>query len=329
MKEKSISTQCFRCLIVLFTMISWSVAAHAEVVDRVVAIVNDDCIALSELNERIEPFIRELREADYPEEAKRQMLFKLRQELLDKMIDEKLAHQESEKLQVQVDDRDVDQQIERIKSENFLTDEELRKSLAAQGLTVEQYHSRLKEQMLQVKLINIEVKSKIAITDEDIRSYYEAHKADYEGTQKYRLRTILIKRPSSASPEEKEAASSVMVSILNALRSGAAFDELAREYSQDATAPAGGDLGLFTLDELSPELRETVASMSEGQVSPVIQTPQGYRILMLQEIRREPGKSLKEASIEIHDKLYQKFVDEKYKDWLKALRDRSYVKIVL
>jgi peptidyl-prolyl cis-trans isomerase SurA len=314
---------------ILVTLISSAAAGHAELVDRVVAIVNDDCIALSELNERLEPFIRELREADYPEEAKRQMLFKVRQEVLNKMIDEKLAHQASENLKVRIDDRDVDQQIERIKSDNFLTDEELRASLAARGYTFEQYRSRLKEQMLQMKLINIEVRSKIAITDKDIREYYEAHKADYEGTEKYRLRTILIEAPPSASSDERETAFAAMASVVNALRSGAAFDELAREYSDDASAAAGGDLGLFTLDELSPELRETVRSMSEGQVSPVIQTPQGYRILMLQEIEKNPGRSLKEASIEIHDKLYQKFMDEKYKDWIKALRDRSYVKVVL
>lgn len=329
MKGKSISAQCFRSLMILVTLISSAAAGHAELIDRVVAIVNDDCIALSELNERLEPFIRELREADYPEEAKRQMLFKVRQEVLDKMIDEKLAHQASESLRVRIDDRDVDQQIERIKSENFLTDEELRGSLAAQGYTLEQYRSRLKEQMLQIKLINIEVRSKIAITDKDIREYYEAHKADYEGTEKYRLRTILIKAPPSASSGERETAYAAMASVVNALRSGGAFDELAREYSDDASAAEGGDLGLFTLDELSPGLRETVASMSEGQVSPVIQTPQGYRILMLQEIEKKPGKSLKEASIEIHDKLYQRFVDEKYKDWIKALRDRSYVKVIL
>jgi len=330
MKRKSILIRCFNLLIVLFSMVSGAVAGHAEVVDRIVAIVDDDCITLSELNERLEPYIRKILEADHPPEVRRAILFKIRQDVLNKMIDETLTKQEADRLEVKVDDRKVDQQIERIKRENLLTDEELREVLTAEGHTLEEYRNRLKEQILRMTLINAEVKSKVAITDRDIRDYYEAHKADYEATEKYRLRTILIKVPSSASADEKEAALKRMESVVKALRSGAAFDKLARQYSEEeATAAEGGDLGLFTLDELSAEFRKTVYAMSEGQVSPVLQTPEGYRILMVQEIEKKPGKRLKEASIEIHQKLYEKFVDEKYNAWLKALRDRSYVKIIL
>lgn len=326
MKAPSIPIKAF--LIILCSVVSGAVASYAELADRIVAIVSDDVITLSELNEALEPYAQQIRQVHYPLEVRREMLFKLRQDILNKMIDEKLTYQETERLHVSVDDREVDQQIEQIKTEHFLTEEELRKSLAAEGYTLEEYRKKIKEQMLRIRLINIEVKSKIAVTEKDIRDYYEEHKEGYQGIQKYHLRTILIRVPPSAGADQRKAALEKIESIVRDLNYGTAFDELAKQYSQDSTAVAGGDLGLFALDELSAEFRETVRGMAEGEISPVLQTPNGYQILMLQEIKKIPGKTLKEARIEIQERLYRELVEEKYKAWLKALRDRSYVKII-
>jgi parvulin-like peptidyl-prolyl isomerase len=120
-----------------------------------------------------------------------------------------------------------------------------------------------------------------------------------------------------------------VVAILRAFESGADFGELARQHSEDGTAVQGGDLGLFTLDELSAEFRGAVVSMAQGQISPVLETPKGYQLLMLEEIKETPAKTLKEVSIEIHERLFQEFVEERYSAWLKGLRDRSYVKVIL
>jgi peptidyl-prolyl cis-trans isomerase SurA len=117
--------------------------------------------------------------------------------------------------------------------------------------------------------------------------------------------------------------------IYKALKSGADLDEVVREHAGGGVAVAGGDLGLFTLDELSTEFRETVRPMAEGEASPVLETPNGYQILVLQEIKEIPGKTLKEAGIEIHEKLYKEFEEAKYKEWVKELRDRAYIKITL
>ncbi|MBW1740055.1 MAG: SurA N-terminal domain-containing protein [Deltaproteobacteria bacterium] len=329
MKRKSISTGFFIAVLSLWSLFSGTtVAGDTKLVDRIVAIVNDDVITLSELNKALEPYAKQIRSADYPPEKARGMLFKLRQDILNRLVDQKLTDQETERLHVSVDDKEVDQYIERIKSEHFLTEEDLRKSLAAEGYTLEEYRKRIKEQILRIKLVNIEVKSKIAITEKDIRDYYEAHKEDYQGVQKYHLRTILIRVPPSASADQRQTAREKIETIVKEWKSGAAFDELAQRYSQDITAASGGDLGLFTLDELSAEFQETVRRMDEGQVSPVLQTPKGYQILMLEEIKKIPGKTLKEARIEIHERLYRELVEEKYKAWLNALRDRSYVKII-
>lgn len=328
MKGRSIRIKFFNLLIILCSLSSGAVIGYAEPVDRIVAIVNDDAITLSELNEALQPYVQQVRKADYPPEVERETLFKLRQDVLNKLVDHKLTDQETERLHVSVSDKEVDQRIEQIKSEHFLTEEDLRKTLEAEGYTLEEYRERIKEQLLRIKLVNIEVKSKIAVSEKEIQNYYEEHKEDYQGVQKYHLRTILIKVAPSAGADQKKAALEKIEAIVGELKSGAAFDELARQYSQNGTAAAGGDLGLFTLDELSDELQETVPQMTEGQISPVLETPKGYQVLMLQEIKQIPGKTLKEARREIQERLYRELVEEKYKAWLNKLRDRSYVKII-
>jgi len=329
MRRIFLSSKLLRFLVALVSVMLGIATVHAEVVDRVVAVVNGDCIALSELNERAAPYMRKVREANHPPEAEREMLFRLRRDVLNRMIDEKLTAQEAEKLEVKVGDTEVDAQIERIKNQHFITDEDLRQSLAAEGLTLEEYRERLRAQILQATLVNIEVKSKVAITDKDIREYYEEHKDYYEEIKTYHLRTILIKAPPSAGSDEKETARAMMESIVRALYSGAPFDELARKYSEDSSATAGGDLGQFSLNELSVQVQEALRTMSKGEVSSILETPDGYRILMVQDIEKKPGKSMEEARAEIQEKLYEKVVEEQYEAWLKALRERSYVKITM
>ena len=329
MRRIFLSSKLLRLFIALVSVMLGIVTVHAEVVDRVVAVVNGDCIALSELNERMEPYLRKVREANYPPEAEREVLFKLRMDVLNRMINEKLTAQEAQELKVEIGDSEVDAQIERIKSQHFITDEDLRKSLATEGLTLDEYRERLRAQILQATLVNIEVKSKVAVTDKDIQEYYEENKDYYEAMKKYHLRTILIKAPLSASSDEKEAARAMMESVVRALYSGAPFDELARKYSEDSSAAAGGDLGQFSLNELSVQVQEALRTLSKGEVSSILEAPEGYRILMVQDIEKEPGKSMEEATAEIQEKLYQRVVEEQYETWLKVLRERSYVKITM
>lgn len=316
-------------LLVALSAVLWRpLGCGAELVDRIVAIVNDDVITLSELNEAIEPFVKQLNATNYTADQRRQLLYKIRHDALNSMIDQKLTDQESKRLGVSVSQSEVDQQIERIKTGNYYTEEALKKALKDEGYTLEEYRKRIREQLLSLRLINREVKSKIAITEKDIQKYYENHQKDYSGTKQYHLRTILIRVPSWQKAKDKEDALQRMDVVVEALKAGAPFDETAKKYSEDVTSKDGGDLGLFFLDELAPELQETVRWMKEGEVSSVLQTSQGYQILMIEEIRSSAGKTLEQARIEIQEKMYRQRVGKKYGAWLEALRHRSYIKVI-
>ena len=183
----------------------FSEPAHGkQVVDRIVAIVNDDIIMLSELEKAIIPYKEQIISRDLGEQEAAGLLFNVRQKMLDKLIGEKLTDQEIERLKLSVSEKEIDDAIEQIKKANFLTDESLRDALKKEGLTMIDYRKEIKAQILRPRLINYEVKSKVIVTDEDILAYYKAHPETYGGSQKYHLRAIMVNVDDSQGPEVRE-----------------------------------------------------------------------------------------------------------------------------
>ena len=223
---------------------------------------------------------------------------------------------------------DIGVRIEQIKEERFYTEKELEKALSTEGYTLEEYRKQTRGQLLGIKLINMEVKSKIAVTEKEIQDYYAGHQDVYGKKKKYHLRTILVRVPSWQRGEDKLRAQKKTETIALQLRAGMPFEKVAKKYSEDETANNGGDIGWFSIEELSFELRETVRWMSQGDVSPALETVHGYQILMLEEIKESAGKTLKEARMEIQERIYRGMVEERYDTWLKDLREDSYIHVI-
>jgi len=299
----------------------------AKVVDRIVATVNDEIVLLYDLNQTIKPYVDSIKASNSYEEE-RQMLFKLREDALNMLIEQKLADQEIKRYKISVSDQEINNAIERMKKIRFITDEELREELKRQGLTLEEYRKQIKEEILREKLISREVKSKIVITSEDIKTYYKNHKDVYSGKKRYHLRNIIMKVAANADETEKLMIFKKIEAVLSKLKQGEAFDKLARIYSDSPLASEGGDLGLFEVKDLSPQLQEAVKLLKEGEYTPVLDTDQGYQILYVQEIKKSPGKTLEESTSAISQKLYKDTVNIKYASWLKDLKSRSHIKII-
>jgi len=300
----------------------------AEVVDRIVAVVNDDIILLSELDESFKPYADRIMALGYSLDEERRTLFNIREEILNQLIDQKLTDQQIKRSKITVSDDEIDKAIERLKEANLFTDEELREMLKAEGLTMEEYRKRIKDQILRAKLVNFEIKSKIVITKEDIESYYKSHSDKYSKIKEYRLSNIIMQVPSFASEEEKLGVLEKMEMVLTELKAGKPFDMIAESYSESSYVSDDGGLGLFKLKELSPRIQEAIKDMKAGEFTPVLDTDQGYQIFYIQEIVDAPGKSLEEASPEIEDILYKEIVDKKFSSWIDELRKRSYIKTI-
>ena len=189
-------------------------AKSAEIVDRIVAVVNDDVITLIELNSSLKPYTEKIGTLGYPPEKEQELLFKVRKDMLDRLINQKIEDQEIKRSKVEISEEQIDQTIERIKETNYLTDEQLRAALAKDGLTIEEYRKKIKSQILRTRLVNLKVKSKIVITNEDVKAYYEEHIEEYGGKQKYHLRNIIMRVPLFSDTKKKLEIQAKMDEIL-------------------------------------------------------------------------------------------------------------------
>ncbi len=300
---------------------------RAEIVDRIVAQVNEDIVTLYDVNQALEPHIEKIKSMGFPPDRERQMIYQARQNVLNGLINDKLTDQEVKKVGITVNESEIDSAVERVKEMNFLTEEGLRNALAQEGLTLEQYRENLKRQLLRTKLINREIKSKIVITDVDIKNYYDAHSDEYAGKKAYHLRSIIKRIPALADEDRMKSLISLMKTILDQLDEGTSFEDLAREHS-DLLADQGGDLGVFELDSLSPEIREAVAGLKEGEHTPIVDTSQGYQIFYVQEVIDTPGKSMASVADEIKEALYKEVMDKKFSEWVEALKADAHIKII-
>ena len=208
------------CILIAMTSPAMVHAQESEVVDRIVAVVNSDIITLYELNRALKPYEENIKALRYDAEKEQQTLYQVRRDLLDKLIDSKLADQEIERAQITVSERDIDRTIERMKEARSFTDEQLREGLAQQGMTMEEYRNEIKEQILRTQLVNREVKSKIVITREDIKAYYDSHQDEYAGEKKYYLFNIFARFSSQTDESEENDALRELEAVMAKLKQG-------------------------------------------------------------------------------------------------------------
>lgn len=305
-----------------------ALGAEAAVVDRILAVVNEDVITQYDMDTLLRPLVQNIRSQQLPPERELQAVRQLRAEMLNNLIDTKLTEQEVKRYNINVTDEEVENYIQQLKQRRSTTDEQLRGFLAEQGMTLEDYRREVKLQLQRTKLVNREVRSKVVITEAEIRAYYEKNKAKYGGGTQYHLWNLFVKLPPQASTQDREAAQSMLEEVLAELRRGRRFQEIVRMTAQISLNVQGSDLGLFRIEELTPRLREVVRGLKAGQFSPVVETDFGYQIVFVEEIKETASRPLPQVESEIQDILFRERVDSRFTAWLSELRKRSHIKIM-
>ncbi len=305
--------------ILFLIMIYWifCCSASAEVVDKIVAIVNSDIITLVELNKETSAYRDKIQAAAYSEDRKQKMIQEINTKVLNTLIDNSLTNQEAKKYGIKVSDNVLDKSVENMMASRSLTLEELKKALDREGLTLTEYRKNIKNQILRSKLINYAVKSKVVILKSDIELYYENHKKNYSGLKKYYLRNILLNN------EEK------IQEISRQLNEKKDFKRLAKEYSIAPNAKDSGDLGLFDIQNFPSNIKTEIAKLKKGQFTDIITTSQGFQIFYIEDIVFEGRKTLDQASDEIRKILYSEQAEKKFKTWIDSLKQNANIKIML
>ena len=299
----------------------------AELVDRIIAYVNDDIITLSELNERTNALVAAQQQNPFQREQELS-LEEMRRNMLNRLIDERLASQEISRLQISVSEEEIDGAIARIMQENHLTRETLEAELRKDERTIADLRQQIKEDLEQRKLVSREVQRKTVITDEIVEAYYRSNLNDFKEKERWRIQDIYLPYYPDDTPEERARLRNLAQEILERVRAGVDFGSLAKNYSQGPGAEAGGDMGYFARGELEPVLEAAVLNLKAGEVSPDIETTRGIHIIKVTEVDSTPPKALDEVRESIRNLLYRREVEFRYREWLSSLRERSYVKIV-
>jgi peptidyl-prolyl cis-trans isomerase SurA len=303
-------------------------AAEAAVVDRIVAVINEDIITLYDIETLLRPMVQNIKSQGLPPERERQTIAKLRDEILDNLINTKLTEQEVKRYKIAVTDEEVDSHIRQLKQRRSLTDENLKAGLAQEGLTMEEYRKEVKLQIQRTKLVNREVRSKVVITQAEIKDYYEKNRSKYGGGSQYYLWNLFVKLPPRAAPADRQAANALLQEALTALKQGRSFEELVRLTADGAKGIQGSELGLFRIEELTPQLREVVRGLKAGQVSPIVESDFGYQVVYVQQINETAAKPMAQVEAEIQELLFRETVDSRFNAWLADLRKRSHIKIM-
>jgi len=311
-------------------------ASGDHLVDRVVAVVNDDVITLSELEKMGREFFERIKTKAPAAEVDR-ALEKARAEVLSGLIDKFIVRQQAEKLSISVAEEEIDAAIDQILARNNATIEDFRKELAAMNISEQEYRENLRDQILQSKLVNREVRSRIVIVEEDIKDYYQEEYTEEKGEGGYHILQMGFTWTNSVSLEKagfdtKEAAREKAEEIRGRVLDGESFLELAKVYSNLPSAADGGDIGFFMKDEMAADMKDVILALHPGDISQIVEIGNAFQFFKLLSVRegdlvvKAPYDSVRE---EIRDILYRQEMEEQYKIWVKSLREEAYIKILL
>lgn len=317
-----------RLLSVLFLFLPFCLGS--QIIDRIVAVVNGEIICLSELKKWCSFYLRESGRFA-PETDMEERMRMIEGKVLDQLINQKLLDQEAKRLKIEVSKKEIDRAIEDVQKRNAFSRQEFLRVLKKEGLTMDIYREQIASEIKKMRLIEYEIGTKVKISDEEIKDYYLKNMAKPEIKEGVRIQQIFFALPPQADEEKIEEVRSFAMEIYEKLKRGEDFGKMAQEFSQDTSSQAGGDLGFFKKGELLPVLEEAAFQLNEGEMSPVIQSQLGFHIIKVLEKREgevKPDGWIKSKD-EIKNILYQKEVNRLFEEWLKKLREKSYIDIKL
>ena len=289
----------------------------AKVVDQIVAQVNDEVITMSELQRASRSI-----EAQEGISSKGKGGKDLERQLLESLIDRKLAKAEAKRRGIKIEDKEVDAALENFKKRNHLPDEEsLNQALAKSGLTLQELKQNIADQMTQERLLVMAVGLKSMVSEAQVRQVYEEKYK--EGGVQFHLRAIRMDLPPDAAAAQQEEIKRKAETIITEVRDGATFPEVAKKYSL-----AENDVGFVSENDLDPRLAQFLRQLSPKGVVPVM-TPQGIQLIQMLERRSGQAQPYEEVAPEIRRVLTQQEMEKQFSVWVKTLRENALIKIML
>ncbi len=314
-------------------------AAQAEIVDQIVAIVNNDAITYSEMRKVLNPIYGQYQKAYQGEELMNKMI-KAKNEVLNQLIENKLLAQEAREREIEIPAKEIDEHIDRIKS-RFSSAEEFERVMSAEGMSMDQLRKSVEEQYLIRGLVQRELAPRAVVGPSEIEAYYKGHGGQFQEPETVQASHVMVKfaeqkpvekavegQPAPASGPSVDTALQKIKEARAELDKGAKFEDVAKKYSDAPDAEDGGDLGTFSRGKMIKEIEDAAFALQPGQISEVVKSPMGYHVLIVKSKTAARPIPLAEVQKAVEQEIFQQKTDAMRKDLVVELKKKAFVQIL-
>lgn len=307
--------------VLLSSILALAPGAERKLVDRIVAVVNDEIITFAELETATKLYMEE----GASEEKKKATMAGF----LDQMISDKLVSQQVTEAKISAGDEEVDRAIKDILRQNNITDAELRQAVESRGMSFGQYREDLKQQLIRLKIIDLKVRSRVQISDQEVKNEYDRLATTEAREEMISLRHIFFRWSDAANPAERTRVLTAANEARDRVKKGEDFAAVAKSLSEGPTASNGGDLGEVTTKGLLPELAKAIQGLPNGEVSAPVETKNGVHLVRVDARRTKAADGFAEKRQEIYQRLYTAEVDRQMKLWVEELKASAAIDVRL
>lgn len=302
-----------------------SFAAQAEIVEKIVAIVNSEVILESDLRSLQknmnkpgmidDGLLLDKSVASLKGDRKAQLQY---------LINERLVSSEIKRLNLSVTSDRVDQDLKDKAKANNISEAELLNAIKAQGVTETEYRAFLKERIEKQSLMDTEIVSKLRISDDDaLNEYLKQNPSSKSSINEFSVAHIFFNPKKGGS----QAAYDRAQVVLTKLRSGESFESLAEQFSEDPNFTSGGNLGSFKAGEFLPEIENSIQSLSPGSTTPIVKSRMGYHIVKLISKKVTTDPRFDREKERLKAKLLEDSFKHQLRVWLTNKREDSFIRI--
>ncbi len=276
----SFSNKILACLLLACCATAIQAAPSIEEVDQIAAVVNDEVITRSELEQRYRTAMQQLRRQNIQPPPRNLLLT----QTLDRMVTERALLQHAKNSGVRVDPAQVERAVQRIASQNGMSVDELKSALARDGISYDRFRENIGNEILISRARERQVESKLSVSDAEIDSYLQTQ-SGLDQDDEFNLSHILITVPENAAPEQTQERRARAQKIIDELNKGADFAQLSATYSDAPNALEGGNLGWRSAGQIPSLFMNAVRNLKPGETSELIKSPNGFHILRLNDKR--------------------------------------------
>ena len=319
---------CKRFVLIICSLMLLCVPVGAEVVDKIVAVVNDEIITLTEFNTAFEPYLKNI-EDNYKGKDKEAIINQAKASFLKRLVDNLLIEQEAKKagMGIVIKDEEVMDVIRDMMAKKKSNMEDFKKNLAREGTSLESLKKDIRSQMMRIRLLRREIKSKVIVSDEEIGEYYNKNRQDYEGKEAVRLKQIFLAIPAKADKKTKAKIKEEAGQLRKRVLAGEPFELLAVKYSQGPGAAQGGDIGFIEKGTIIAAVESVAFNLPMEQVSEVIESGIGFHIIKVVDKKGAGLKPIAAVREEIKTKIEDEKLEKKYEEWITSIRKKSFIEI--